>query len=157
MALKADRDVRATDIGYYYTGTATRGVVVCFSGVSTGSGINLDGNTNTCHIPASPSGEVALGLLLEDVVSDDLTTMPRNYHKAEQQSGEKVPLMRKGWVVTNMIIEVPATVGATAYLGQSGYVTNVATDMNNAGTNSTVGKFMSKVDESNYCRVEIDL
>ena len=155
MALKADRQINAYEIQFHLPDISERGVIVSFSGST--SGVNPDSTDNTVHVPASPSGMVPVGMLLADVVSLDLSKYARNVYKNEQVSGEKVPLATKGWLVTDKIYGTPA-IGGTAYLGYSGYLSPTSTDGNESDEgNAVVGKFLSTLDENNYARVAIDL
>ena len=128
-------------------------------GSSLGSGIHAGlGTVNTVNYKANPSGAVPIGMLLQDIV---IPSEPNRYYKNYGKSaiafpGEKVTLIRKGWLVTNSIFGTP-TAGATAYLASSGLVTSVvpASPQNLQGP--TVGKFETSKDEAGYARVFIDL
>jgi hypothetical protein len=86
MALKTDRQVDATEIGYYLNGTASKGVVVSVS--TAGSGVGLDLSQNVCGVAATPSGNRPLGVLLQDVI--DHIEMDGDYFK------KKTMLMQVG-------------------------------------------------------------
>ena len=160
MALKGDRYEGVTDISFFMDSTATRGGVVCIS--AGGSGVALDQSAALVAYSSNPSGNVPLGLLLNDMVDIDQTRQHINWHKDEVQKGGKVTLLRKGWVVTDSIYSgASPAVGDLAYLGHSGLLadTPVAADDNavSRSANLIVGRFMSKVDEDGYAKVEISL
>ena len=54
-----------------------------------GSGASLDNGTVVTYA-AAPSGKVAVGVLLNDMVNIDLTRQHLNQHKDEVQKGGKV-------------------------------------------------------------------
>lgn len=152
--LKGDRQIDANELGYYMNETATRGVIVCVSTAS--SGANLDGTTNVATVAAASSGQLPLGMLLDDVVNLDLTRTPVNWHKSQINQGGKVSIMTKGWVVTNNAIS--PTAGRKAVLASSGFVMNGAVDgTHNEVANPTVGRFRSNADEEGYVRLYVDL
>lgn len=147
MALKGDHEYFATEVGFFMNETGNRGCVVTISGG--GSGAALDQALAVCTIPVNGSG-VPLGILLNDVVNLDLTRYHLNFHKAEVQQGNKVCILRQGWVVTNSISGTPA-VGNTAYFTGGGKVTP-----SNTGS-YPVGRFMSSMDEDGYAKVVVNL
>ena len=74
MALKADRIETSTDISFFMNTTGTRGGVVVFS--TSGSGVSMDdANAVVAYPGANSSGTNPAGLLLNDVVNYDLTTV----------------------------------------------------------------------------------
>jgi hypothetical protein len=157
MALKPDREVRATDISFFCDMTGERGVVVYH--LAQGSGAAMDQAEATCQIPTnqmgipSTSGLTPLGVLLCDVVNKDLTTTHLNPHKEEVQVGSKVTILTNGWIVTDQIQAGQSpTVGQLAYGAPSGKFTNV----NNSG-HPLVGKFLSGKNEDGYCKVAVNL
>ena len=130
-----------------------------FGGIQT-SGVGLAGNaglqlSNSVSYKADPSGAVPVGMLLQDII---VPSDPNRYFENYQKSaiavpGEKVTLIRKGWLVTDKIQGTP-TAGAKAYLAPSGKVTPTA------GGNDAypqVGKFETIKDEAGFARVFIDL
>jgi hypothetical protein len=150
MALKTDRYEMQTDISYFMTSAQSRGGVASL--VTGGSGAAMDQGVNLVSYAALPANAKPVGLLLNDVVDNDLTRVPPNRYKNEVQVGGKVTLLRKGYVVTNMILGTPAA-GGSAFIGHSG---NIATT--NIGGNATViGMFMSSKDQDGYAKVEINL
>ena len=159
MALKADRYEESTDISYFYNaGTATRGGVVAVS--TGGSGASMDNGAALVTYAAIPSGKVPVGLLMNDMVSIDLTRQHLNQHKDEVQKGGKVTLLQKGWVVTNSLEGTSPAAGNAAFLAHSGNLS--ASDLSNDegdvdGSTRVVGRFLSGVDEDGYAKVFIDL
>lgn len=154
MALKMDRLVDATEVGYFCNSVLNRGVVV--SVVTAGSGVALDSPTNICGANAVASGSNPIGILLQDVVSIDLTRVPLNWYKDQTNVGNKVTILTKGWVVTNAVLGTPSG-GQLAQLAASGNIQAVP-----VGTASTlvapiVGRFRSGLDEAGYAKVYIDL
>jgi len=157
MALKSDRSTLQTDISFFMNEAATRGGVASLS--TAGSGASLDNGNAVVTYAADPSGVVAQGLLVNDMVSIDLTRQHLNQHKDEVQKGGKVTLLTKGWVVTNSLYGTPAA-GNLAYLGQSG---NIATATYGADfdgmteASNVIGRFTSSVDQNGYAKVFVDL
>lgn len=150
MALLPDRIESYTDISYFMNDIAERGGIVVHK--TSGSGISLDDASAVVEYAANPSGLNPAGLLLNDVVSYDLTRQHINWHKDEVQVGGKVTLLRQGQVVTNMVATgISPTAGSRAYVGASGNLTTVS-------TNSTqVGRFLSARDASGYVKVDINI
>ena len=155
MALKTDRSALHTDISFFMNEAATRGGVVALSTASSGAAMDAGGALVT--YAASPSGKVAMGMLMNDMVSIDLTRQHLNQHKDEVQKGGKVTLLQRGWVVTSNLEGTDPNGGDLAYLAHSG---NLASS-NIGGTDSAekmvVGRFLSDVDEDGYAKVFIDL
>jgi len=158
MALKSDRSTLQTDISFFMNEAATRGGVAAIS--TGGSGVSLDNGAAVVTYAALPSGKVPVGLLVNDMVSIDLTRQHLNQHKDEVQKGGKVTLLTKGWVVTNNLEGTNPSAGDLAYLGHSG---NIATsdlsadDSDADGSSRVVGRFLSAVDQGGYAKVFIDL
>lgn len=155
MALKPDRDIQAYNIRNYCNEVAQKGQ---FMSVKTwGSGVSLDGTFNVCTAAASSSGAKPLGLLLNDVVAVDLTHFPTNWHRQQSNSGDKVPLVTKGWVVTNMIQGTPVA-GDNAILVSSGNVgTTTLGAPYNQVANPTVGHWETVPDSAGYATLFVDL
>ena len=151
MALKSDRIEAYTDISFFCNDTiAERGGVVVFS--TLGSGVSMDDGNAVVTYAAGQSGKVPAGLLLNDVVSLDLTRQHINWHKDEVQTGSKVTLLRQGQVTTNLIVDgVTPGVGSGAYVGASGYLTTVSTN------SVKVGTFLSSKDSDGYAKIDINL
>ena len=153
MALRPDRDEHLTDLKFFMNEVSERGIVVCYS--SQGSGAAMDDSTAVVAKPANASEAVSkhpAGLLLNDVVNLDLTKQHINFAKDEVQKGNKVLLLRRGWVVTNMISGTPVF-GEQAYMGTDGNL--VTSSQFSAGT--VVGRFLSTKDADGYCKVDINI
>jgi hypothetical protein len=154
MALKADRVYNeGVDISFFMNTTGERGgIVVVQTG---GSGIAMDDAGAVVAYPTgqAPSGTKPAGLLLNDMVNVDLTRMHVNQHKDEMQVGSKCTLLRRGWVVTNVIDtgDTPAILD-DAYYNSAGELTST-----DPGTGPVVGKFLSTKDADGYAKVEISL
>ncbi len=164
MSLKGDRLEVETLVDYFNNGTAlTRGGVSVFTGF--GSGGALDQSQATVGYVANSSGQYPVGLQLNDIVNIDLTRQHINYYRDEAIIGSKAVLGRKGWWVTNSIIQgvaAPAQ-GDVAVLTSSGNIMNLPGTIEfggsvwNKAVNPKVGRFMSGLDEDGYAKVEINL
>jgi hypothetical protein len=155
MALKADRHELQTDISFFMNEVASRGGIATFS--TAGSGAAMDSNKALVTYVASPSGKVAAGLLLNDMVNIDQTRQHINWHKDEVQKGGKISLLTQGWVVTDRIYPgVTPAVGETAYVHHSGYINN-AVVAGHSTADLSVGRFISKKDEDGYAKVSVNL
>jgi hypothetical protein len=155
MALKADRHELDVDISFFYNeGTATRGGVVVLDTV--GSGAAMDQAGAKVKYAVATNALFPVGILLNDVVNLDLTRQHINWHKDEVQKGGKVSILKKGWVVTNLISGTPA-VGLGAFVSDdtAGYIGTQASVTD--GVYIQVGRFMSDKDEDGYAKVEINL
>ena len=157
MALKGDRYLAITEIGFFMDQVAERGGVAVMK--TAGSGAALNQQAAEVEYVADPSGKYPVGLLLDDMVDKDLTRTHLNFQKSEHQKGSKVGLLRDGWVVTNLlysatgVLHVPVA-GAKAYLGPSGTLTAYqGGDLENPA----VGRWESTLDEDNYAKVYIKL
>ena len=153
MALKSDRHELDTDISFFMNEVATRGGIASISTV--GSGAAMDQGAALVTYDATPSGAVPAGLLLNDMVNLDLTRQHINWHKDEIQKGGKVTLLRKGWVVTDMIEGTAPTAGQPVFVAHSGNVS--ASDIVGNGTMPAIGTFLSTVDQDGYAKVSISL
>ena len=155
MALKADRHELATDISFFMDEVASRGGIACIS--TGGSGAALDQAGAKVSYLADASGNVPVGLLLNDMVNLDLTRQHINWHKDEVQKGGKVTLLTQGNAVTNMIYpgDTPAA-GGLAYVAHSGYIAAANKD-DTLGVGAVVGRFLSSKDEDGYVKVSITL
>ena len=140
---------------------AERGKIAAISTTGSGAAMDQAAQLATCTF-SSISGVKPLGVLMCDMVNNDLTRMHENWHKEEVQIGGKVTIWNKCTVVTNMIYpgHTP-TAGQSAYLAPSGYIGNalVQTDSDTEFTrfNATVGRFLSTKDEDGYCKVSVNL
>ena len=160
MALKSDRNEVQTDISFFMNEAATRGGVVSLS--TGGSGAAMDqGAALVSYAAQGPgaSGKVPMGILLNDMVSLDLTRQHINQHKDEVQKGGKVTILRKGYVVTNSLsCATDAEAGDVAYVQLDGTIANSGCIDDHTGrAGSSIGTFLSSVDEDGYAKVEINL
>lgn len=151
MALKTDRYELQTDISFFMNEAQERGGVASL--VTGGSGASMDQGVNLVNYPASASGKSPIGILMNDVVNNDLTRVPINRYKNEVQKGGKVTLLRKGYVVTNKIQGTPAA-GDSVYPAHSG---NMSPTILVGGTPPVIGTFLSSKDQDGYAKVEINL
>ncbi len=155
MALKADRHELDTDISFFYNeGTAERGGIVVLDTV--GSGAAMDQAGAKVKYAVATNALFPVGVLLNDVVNLDLTRQHINWHKDEVQKGGKVSVLKKGWVVTNLIAGTPAAgLGAFVDDGTAGYIATAAEVAD--GKYIQIGRFMSTKDEDGYAKVEVNL
>ena len=157
MALKSDRNEVQTDISFFMNEVATRGGIASMS--TAGSGAAMDQGAALVTYAASASGQVPMGLLLNDMVNLDLTRQHINQHKDEVQKGGKVTILRKGYVVTNNLsCQTAAAAGDLAYVQLNGTIANsgcISDDTGRAG--SSIGTFVSSIDQDGYAKVEINL
>jgi len=156
MALKPDRGYNEfVDIANYWINDGTqntkeKGGVA--SVVSSGSGVAMDASGNVVSYAVDPSGAVPKGVLLQDVNPPLSTTRDyKNFDSLEVRPGEKVTLVRKGWLVTDQITGTPA-VGGTAYLGASGLISTTQ-----ATAAPAIGRFETTVDADGFAKVFIDI
>lgn len=150
MPLKPDRNQLDWDISRYMNEAAVAGGVAVVS--TNGSGVAMDGSRNVVTYAANPSGRVVAGILLGDQEVYP-AKLQRNFYRDSNPTGNKVSLLTKGWVVTNMVYPgtTPAA-GDIAYLGQSGFVTPTQ-----APGAPVVGRFETSRDENNYVKVSINI
>lgn len=149
MSLKPDRNLTKWVFGYKGTAAADRGGVVSISTPSSGHG--LDGVGVAAYV-ANPSGAIPLGVLLDDVV-DYGDKLNRDPYRESVNVGGAVSIGSEGWVVTNMVYPgVTPTAGQAAYLGQSGYFTNVQ-----ATGAPKLGRFETSKDEDGYLKVSLNI
>jgi hypothetical protein len=164
MALKADRNELDVDISFFYNeGTASRGGVTVIDTV--GSGAAMDQAGAKVKYAVATNALVPVGILLNDVVNLDLTRQHINWHKDEVQKGGKVSLLKKGWIVTNLVDSAAPLHGTTVTAGQiayassgtAGYISNQYTHAHAKPNKLAVGRFLSTVDDEGYYKVEINL
>jgi len=156
MALKPDRDyAEVTDISNFWSevtaqNTKEKGGVACVE--TAGSGVALDDLTNVVQYHATGSGAVPKGILLQNVnPALSATRDYKNFHNMEVRPGEKVTLLRKGWLVTDMIIGTPV-VGGGVYVGASGFLAVAS------GTDSArIGRWETTLDADGFAKVYIDI
>jgi hypothetical protein len=151
MALKPDRKYNdGTDIHYFMSETAERGIIVIHDDTTSGVGAAMDDADAAVKVPTDASGTPA-GLLLNDVVNLDLTRQRLNPHQDEVQLGGKVTVLTHGWVVTDKIVSGDAPkAGDPAYFAASG-------ELSTTDTSDQVGKWLSAKDSDGYAKVEINL
>lgn len=157
MALKGFRNIgdgSDTNIQYFMNETATRGRIVIHATSGSGLGEALD-DANT--LVAVPSATGALGtpagLLTNDVVNLDLTRTHINQHKDEVQLGNKVTVLQRGEVLTDVIYtgDTPSQ-GDAAYYRDSGELTTTQ-----IGSTLQVGRFLSGKDSDGFAKVLINI
>lgn len=156
MALKPDRNILETDISLVCNDVHSKGAVLVYGTAASGVGIETPG---IASLVSNPSGYKVAGLSLANFVDIDQTRYHRNFHKDEQVIGEKAPLLRKGYVVTDMIVASPGTInaGANAYLSTDGKLTATVSATGGEVATPKVGTFASKKDENGYAKVYIEL
>ena len=161
MALRPDRIHIDSQIDYFMNETAERGGIVSISTV--GSGAAMDQAEQLATYSASMSGVAPLGVLMCDMVNNDLTRMHENWHKEEVQQGGKVTIWNKCTVVTDRIDPGDTiTAGQLAYVGPSGYISNAPPVAQTQETGTlldkyVVGRFLSTADEDGFCKVSVNL
>lgn len=153
MALKPDRHEMDTDISFFMNEVAERGGVASLS--TGGSGAAMDQSQALVTYSASASGKKPMGILLNDMVNVDLTRYKLNEYKDEVQKGSKVTLLRKGYVVTNMIEGAAPAAGDPAYVAHSGNFSK--SDIVGDGTMPRVGEFMGSKDQDGYAKIAVNL
>ena len=152
MALKAGRDLQAFKPGYQSDSVMERGGIVSVKTV--GSGEAMDDSAMIAEYADEPSGTVPLGVLMDDTENNDLTRIHKNWFKQETHQGEKMTIVNRGWVTTDMVAgEITVSAPQTAYVTESGLFTNVTGN----GYNVEVGRFETNADEDGYCRVSVNL
>jgi hypothetical protein len=158
MALKSDRYEFQTDVSFFMNEVAERGGIVTLATGSTPSGAAMDSSLNVVTYVANPSGKVAMGVLLNDMVNIDLTRQHINWHKDEIQKGGKVTVLRKGYVLTNRISTsgTPAA-GDAAYVAESGLISTSGKALSLDSGAVRIGRFLSAKDGDGYAKVEINL
>ena len=149
MALKPDRVETLTDISFFMDAAETRGGVATL--VTGGSGVAMDDSNASVAYNATASGKVPMGILLNDVVSIDLTRQHINYHKDEVPVGSKVALLRLGQVTTDKISGTPSA-GDGAYVSVSGLLS----DTQETGAYQ-VGTFLSSKDADGFAKVAVNI
>lgn len=156
MALRPDRIHIDSQIDYFMNEVAERGGIVCVS--TAGSGAAMDQASQLCTYAANPSGQATLGVLMCDVVNNDLTRQHENWHKEEVQIGGKVTIWSKCTVVTDRIYPgtTPAA-GNRAFVAHSGYIAPSKVFSDDSGQSAVVGKFLSTKDEDDFCKVSVNL
>lgn len=156
MALKPDRIHIDSQIDFFMNEVAERGGIVSIS--TLGSGAAMDQAEQLCTYAANPSGVATLGVLMCDMVNNDLTRQHENWHKEEVQLGGKVTIWNKCTVVTNRIYPGTTPVaGNQAYVAHSGYIAPSKVVTDSSAANHVVGKFLSTKDVDGYCKVSVNI
>lgn len=152
MGLKPYRKVWKDDGHHFMAAVATRGGIVCLNGSA--SGVPLEQAVNTVAYIATPSAEKPYGVLAVDVVNKDLSQLERNIAKKEVNINEPCTTYMECEVTTDFILagETPS-VGDTAYLAHSGYISPV----DRIGGNLVVGTFTTVKDHEGYATVNVRL
>lgn len=157
MALRPDREYNeTTEISYYWSSevsqaTQEKGGIASLEGTG-GSGVSLDNVLNVAQYKTVGSGSIPLGVLLQDVNPVMSATRDfKNFATMEVRPGEKVTLLRKGWLVTDMVSGTPA-IGGVAYVGPSGLIATTSVDGAPA-----CGRFESLVDADGFAKIYIDI
>lgn len=150
MALKGDRIELANGsrIKYFMNEVAEQG---CIVNLDSPGGQGMDDPNASVSLPSGPSGSPA-GVLMNDVVSLNLTRQHINQHKDEVQVGNKVALLKHGMIRTNSVKsgDTPAA-GDAAHYTTDGEFTESVTDSDRVGT------FVSELDADGYVEIEINI
>lgn len=154
MALKGNRNIIDTDISFTLSDVAAPGVGLVYS--TAGSGIALGDSAGAVSLSASPSGSTFAGILLTNVVDIDETRYHRNFMKDEVTTGDKVTVLKMGWVITDKISGTP-TVGNKAYLTTNGNFTPTVSSTGGIVATPYAGRFESGKDEDGYARISVNL
>lgn len=154
MALKSDRNVIDTDISLVCNTVVAKGLFVCYGTAASGVGNETPG---VVSVASNPSGYKVAGLTLASFVDIDQTRQHRNFMKDEQVIGEKAPLLRKGYVVTNSLASCTPLPGQPAYLTVNGTITNTISATGGEVATPRVGEFATSKDEDGYVKININL
>lgn len=154
MALKPDRLPMEYNIQLILNGEAEAGSVLCYS--TAGSGVAAGDSGGYCQLATDPSGLVPAGVLELDFVTVDETLHHRNFASVDHVPGEPAPIIKKGWVVSNMIVGTPV-VGATAYLGATGHFYATKSATGGLAATPIVGMWESIKDADGYAKVSINI
>ena len=158
MALKPDREYNeVTDITNFWTTVAAE-MGGCASVVTQGSGAaigqNIVDEPNVVGYVVNPSGAIAKGILLQTVSAVMSATRDFiNFENGEIRPGDKCTLVKKGFVVTDMIPSgITPTAGDAAYLAANGYISSTQ-----ASGSPQIGRFETTLDAAGFIRVSIDI
>jgi hypothetical protein len=151
MALKPHRIESYQDVSFFMDTVGERGGIVVHN--TSGSGVAMDdGNAVVMYPTGVVSGTKPAGLLLNDVVSLDLTRQHINWFRDEVQVGGKVCLLRQGQVTTDRLASGQSpTAGVDAYYDAAGLLTTVSTN------SVKVGRFLGAKDSDGYVKVDINI
>ncbi len=164
MALKPDRlDNIYEEVSYFGNSAMERGGAIYATTSATGIGAAMDSAVQVAEYittggPSVPSGRKALGILMVDMVNIDQSRQKLNPFKAEVQAGDKVLILKKGWVVTNMI-EPGSAVGLNCPVPAYGCASGLISSNGNLSGSGFVqiGKFLTNKDGDGYAKVQVDL
>jgi len=149
MALKSDRIELAdgSRIKYFMTTATTRGRIV---NLDSPGGDGMDNPSATVSLPIGASGNPA-GVLMNDVVNLNLTRQHLNQHVDEVQVGNKVDVLVRGVVRTNVLKsgDSPSAGDAAYYDANGEFTTSTGSDK--------VGRFLGPKDSDGYVEVEINI
>ena len=137
-----------SEISYFMVSAAAQGIIVSYPTGAIAPPA-LDDADNFARIPAAKS-EQPLGLLLDAVVSRDLTKDHLNCHKRETNIGGKVEIARRGWFITDQITGADPSAGDKAYFDVGGLLTIETGSLQ-------VGVFESDPDADGFVRVHINI
>ena len=156
MAIKVDRQVDSVELRYFLNETAVNGKILVVS--TAGSGVAMDSTANLATVAGNSSGNLPIGMLLNEVVNVDQTRQNINWHKDQTQQGDKVTIMTKGWAVTDELTGTIAA-GNFAILSSSGTLAQLAPGGTwNEAANPKCGVFRTnKSDTDGFATVYIDL
>jgi hypothetical protein len=156
MAIKRMRVDEVIDTSFYIEETADKGDLAAI--YTAGSGINVDNTNNVVSVIDNPSGYAVAGFILQTVVDIDPDTDYRTKEEVVTYINDKVPLMRKGTIVTDKVLGNPFAKDV-AYIGASGYVATTGQLLYQAATYEkyVVGTFEGRKDEDGYVRISVDI
>ena len=157
MALRTDRIHIDSQIDYFMNETAERGKIAVISTVGSGAAMDQAAQLATCTYTTA-SGQMPLGILMCDVVNNDLIRVHENWHKEEVQQGGKVTIWNKCTVVTDRLYPgITVTAGQQAYLAPSGFITNSKFCTDSSDAEHRIGRWLSTVDEDGYAKLSVNL
>lgn len=153
MALKGDRSIYKDTIEFSCLAITNRGVVLCHSGV--GSGTALGATAGTVDLMANPSGKAPAGVLLQDMVLIDQSRYSLNFQKEQVPSGAPVWMAKYATLTTDQLVagQTP-TAGGTAYLSTFGQVTATVSSTGGIVATPKVGQFLGSVDANGFVKVD---
>lgn len=149
MALKPDRIELAdgSRIKYFMNVIAERGIIV---DLDSPGGEGMDDPGAVVIVPPNASGDPA-GVLMNDVVNLNLTRQHLNWHQDEVQVGNKVDLLVRGVVRTNMVLG-----GDDPVAGDPAHYTTLGLWTLDT-TSVQVGRFVSSEDADGYVEIEVNI
>lgn len=155
MALKGHRQVVQDDITRTLDVAADPGVGVVLA--TAGSGHALGDSAGGYTVAANPSGYKFGGVLLTKVVNIDTTLYHMNFHKDESLLGDKVCVLKKGWVVTDKVTGSAPLDGDKAYLTANGVFTKTVSSTGGTVATPEAGRFEGVQDEDGYIKLEVNV